>query len=233
MNIPDLGSFNGGTYKPNEAGILVPPDPQQELIDALALRARDYGAWESKYGRGSTSYAAASPPLKAKEPEIPEPATEERVDPFIGYKGLSLELHDGKFALKGAGYRSYSMDATAFCGKGKPHVAPDWDCTCGFWAVADRADADPSHLLATVELFGKVIEGETGWRAQRQRVLSLEARRDECSMCYRPSDGFMVDMDGDVVMACRNCQPFGVGTPADLTGHLGTEVRWERECPSI
>jgi hypothetical protein len=68
------------------------------------------------------------------------------------------------------------------------HVAPDEDCTCGFYAVnCTRLLAPPIHtsvsglhqgiefgtVLGRVELAGKIIEHEYGYRAERARIAEL------------------------------------------------------------
>ncbi len=68
------------------------------------------------------------------------------------------------------------------------HLAPDEGCSCGFYAMktpdavawfatmghdrtdADRTDGSIGVVLGRVELAGKVIEHETGYRAERARI---------------------------------------------------------------
>jgi hypothetical protein len=58
----------------------------------------------------------------------------------------------------------------------KRHAAPDFDCKCGFYAV--HADQLPDHstyggIKLLVELSGRVIEHDKGYRAEHQRVLQI------------------------------------------------------------
>jgi hypothetical protein len=71
------------------------------------------------------------------------------------------------------------------------HLAPDEDCTCGFYALnssedvaefseaivfqsaASRAEGSEGAVLGRVLLAGKVIEHETGYRAERARIAEL------------------------------------------------------------
>ena len=79
----------------------------------------------------------------------------------------------------------------AECPKGKDHV-PGEDCSCGLYSAKTRAhlqgmayhryDAKASglfHVIGEVALWGKVIEGTQGWRAQfgypRELFLPFEA----------------------------------------------------------
>jgi hypothetical protein len=71
------------------------------------------------------------------------------------------------------------------------HPAPDEGCSCGFYAMkipdavarftamnevhiyADHTDVSNSVVFGRVELAGKVIEHETGYRAERARIAEL------------------------------------------------------------
>lgn len=57
------------------------------------------------------------------------------------------------------------------------HVAPEPDCTCGFYAYADAATAadEPRarHVLGVVSCWGRIITGTRGLRAQHARVEAL------------------------------------------------------------
>lgn len=164
----------------------------------------------------------------------PEPTHDTtRLDPFIGWKSLRVVLANNGLALKGARDVPYGVDAHAICnawgflGKSQ-HEAPRWDCYCGFYALAERPkEFEYGSFLAQVELFGTVIEGERGWRASRQRVLSLFALR-RCAFveCSNVAEGFQVGSDGSVWPSCADHAPFGLGSLADLRAKLGTEVRY-------
>jgi hypothetical protein len=75
---------------------------------------------------------------------------------------------------------------------GRSHIAPDEDCTCGFYATKSRDDSPslPFVMLAQagltpergegagvvfgcVHLAGKVIEHDAGYRAERARIAEL------------------------------------------------------------
>ena len=62
------------------------------------------------------------------------------------------------------------------------HEAPHAECTCGFHAVADKPGwtygGGAIHAILEVELFGRVIEHEHGYRAEKQRVLCATTRLD-------------------------------------------------------
>lgn len=81
------------------------------------------------------------------------------------------------------------VDDTAGCWLGEisGHSAPSPGCTCGFYALKYRPGPARAitEALAEVELFGVVIEHENGYRAERQRILSLTLSP---TLPYNPAD---------------------------------------------
>ncbi len=57
------------------------------------------------------------------------------------------------------------------------HVVPDLDCACGFYALDSVEEVlsryTRSFLFLEVELYGRVLKGEMGYRAEKQRVLGV------------------------------------------------------------
>ncbi len=81
---------------------------------------------------------------------------------------------------------SYTADDAAVCVLHREHDAPDLACECGFYAYMDRERARwllgrrvgfggdvIVRSLCEVELLGRVVEHDLGFRAQRQRVLGV------------------------------------------------------------
>jgi len=159
-----------------------------------------------------------------------------RLEPFVGWKTLSIEVsRRGKLQFLGAGGKKYGVNAVAQCNLGARHSAPEWNCTCGFHALEKRPTyAEHGWFFANVELFGTVIGGELGWRASRQRILSMEVKR-QCQHrsrydeyedgCGKLAVGFNV-VDDKVGPVCARHGALGRTSLADLTAMLGTEVRW-------
>lgn len=53
---------------------------------------------------------------------------------------------------------------------------PDVNCTCGFYGYKDHTKLqDETKWLAKVRFYGKVIEGEHGYRAEKQDILEIWA----------------------------------------------------------
>jgi hypothetical protein len=80
----------------------------------------------------------------------------------------------------------YAADDHAVCAFNRHHEVPDLACECGFYAFIDRSEAVDLlacavgfgrsvvvRTLCEVDLLGTVIECDHGFRASRQRVLSV------------------------------------------------------------
>ncbi len=59
------------------------------------------------------------------------------------------------------------------------HAVPDWDCTCGFYAYGAEVDTAEQprarHLLAAVTVWGRVVAGTRGVRAEHARIEAVWA----------------------------------------------------------
>lgn len=89
---------------------------------------------------------------------------------------------DGKLTFNGMSYGKYGVEAVAKCEVNalyptlmSSHPAPDESCTCGFYAVKERPTPVAGYAVLEVELYGKVIPHKLGYRAEKQRVLSVTA----------------------------------------------------------
>lgn len=92
---------------------------------------------------------------------------------------------------------TFGKQAIASCNKHYDHTAPDLNCTCGFYAVpADKLTSytfsDTVTLL--VELSGKIIEHEEGFRAQKQQVCEVKIKK--CG-CGKPATLLLFDNTSD------------------------------------
>src|SRR3954447_2441901 len=130
-----------------------------------------------------------------------------------------------------AGSAPYSAVSRAVCELGEPHAAPDADCTCGFYAVGDDDDlwrlggGDPELVVLDVELSGRVIEHEHGYRASDQRVRGVSIPR-RCVRCGREAALLHRRLFGSVVPACPRCARHPL-TLDDASAVLGVPVRVE------
>lgn len=158
----------------------------------------------------------------------------QQAEPIVAWKRARIKVHDGHPVLCGVVFGRYKpVDVAQHLGiwdsvfQMPAHVAPDLDCACGFYGVAKDHLYDASfdyHARSCadleVELYGKVIAHEQGWRAEKQRVLAVHLDLF-CRLCRRPASGV-----ADLGVTCARCAPT-LFTPADLASEWGVEVRWQ------
>lgn len=130
-------------------------------------------------------------------PSMPWPPldlpTRQQDDTIRAWRRACLVLVDGKVRFAPVAHiGTFDADATAVCllwfQSGTPgHAAPDQNCTCGFYAVTKeryRAELTAGYSTSVctldVDLFGRVIVHENGYRAERQRVLGVTL--DPCAV---------------------------------------------------
>lgn len=159
---------------------------------------------------------------------------------------LAADRRLGRFAGLSVG-APYTAHDRAHCFRERcpvdgNHPAPHPRGSCGFYgSTGDPLEwMLPEAALLDVELFGRVIRHERGWRAEGQRVLGARFVHG-CAACLRPTaDPVLVtapapvDTGGLLVSPrCPRCArvwrapTWGeVLEPAELAGLLGTEVTW-------
>ena len=175
------------------------------------------------------------------EPDLNPNAEDQQVDgPLSGVKYGAVVRVDGQLRFSATTRRAqhspcYDVEANAVCQLGMDHRAPAWSCTCGFYVMPDEGalletwgDARQSHwALLKVEISGRVIEHERGWRAARQVV--VEAQWDDrCQRCNRARAdgfGFVGSRPGPLVPLCRSCAGRTLWSVGEVSGRLGTDVR--------
>lgn len=168
------------------------------------------------------------------------PPTDQQPDgPLLGVKFGAVVSVDGTLRFESTTRRAqhsrcYDVESRAVCQLGMDHLVPSWACSCGFYAMPDEqalatawGEARLSHwAVLRVEVSGRVIEHERGWRASRQVVVEA-AWEDRCHRCGRTAHGFGFDGEraGPVVPLCRTCAGRSLWTAGELAGRLGTDVR--------
>jgi len=108
------------------------------------------------------------------------------VEPTLGWRVWLVVEHDDNLRLASVLYPTIwevREHLTARCDLSPPtsrrtHLSPHGDCSCGLYAAASLADATSYfdgrgqnsrrpvyRVIGRVALWGRVIEGERGWRA--------------------------------------------------------------------
>ena len=105
-----------------------------------------------------------------------------------------LDPYNQRFS--GLSFGEFTLTSNAVCEISMPHLAPNEDCDCGFYAFDSLSKAIDvsSHsrglLLMKVEFYGKIIEHDYGFRAEEQVIEKLFLN-SKCSrfFCRRPTVG--------------------------------------------
>jgi hypothetical protein len=159
--------------------------------------------------------------------------------PIAARKLARLGLEHDRVVLQPAFYRqlgaSYGTVARATCPL-DDHAAPAAECSCGFYAVADdtqlwRLGADePELAVLDVELAGRVIEHDHGYRASDQRVTSVQFH-GACVRCGQRAEVFGRRHFGGLVPACHRCARHAV-EPTSVSEALGVPVTFTTDDPA-
>lgn len=185
------------------------------------------------------------------------PEADLQADPIRAWRHNTVQTNPSRnqawFVPATARGLTYGIEEDARCLHRSDHIAPDWNCSCGFHAWAERSDAEAytwqissgrATALIEVELSGRVIvhadvdadggERIEGYRAQHQTVVAVSFLKI-CD-CGAPAGILGQNIQGHphslVRGLCLTCasSPFEmVFTPATLAGWLGTEVGWLAE----
>ena len=155
--------------------------------------------------------------------------------PIVARKLGRLALERGEVVVRPAFFRAlggvYGATAKADCPFGRGHDAPEPACTCGFYAVATDDELwrlggdEPDLAVLEVELSGRVIEHEHGYRASHQRIRTVRMHR-RCSRCGRPAELLHRRRFGTLVPACERCARRPI-TLDDAGASLGTELAFD------
>lgn len=159
--------------------------------------------------------------------------------PIEARKLARLGCEHGEIVLRPAFFRQLGPTYRAVDRARCPlhhHDAPHAACTCGFYAVDDddalwRLGSDqPDLARVDVELAGRVIEHDHGYRASDQRATGITLH-PSCARCGAPAEVLHQRRFGALVPACRRCgrHPVTLGEAAES---LGVPVRFRGEAVS-
>lgn len=126
-------------------------------------------------------------------------------------------------------YLSYRFDYE------EDHCAsiPNPSHTCGFYAVPEPPEAGDHAVVLEVELYGTVIVHEHGYRAEKQRVLSVRVARqcasglcDKDAICVAPIESKILPLCADHAALIEQSPLVAPAPLSAIASLLGTEVRW-------
>jgi hypothetical protein len=169
---------------------------------------------------------AAVTPMKKKLPHIKETL------PILAHRAAHLRATVNGIRLFSLAHGPLEIEDDAVCACAYYDLEPSQlprhpECpadfgTCGFYAVP--ADIEAQHGSATVdllvELSGKVVEHEFGYRAQHQRILEVRVQRAHCWLCRNVPTHLRFDSYSDARPVCCG--------PHDGVADGGYEISFER-----
>ena len=95
------------------------------------------------------------------------------IEPIIGRRAWGLARNDGRIRLCSARGTVWPEDEALEAACPQAHTSPDEDCTCGIYALNESQPwpyydfTGPGYAVwGEVLLWGKVVEGGKGYRAQ-------------------------------------------------------------------
>lgn len=147
--------------------------------------------------------------------------------------------HPERIVLQPAFFRqlggSYEVADHAECPL-QDHEAPDASCTCGFYAVEHDEELwrlggfEPELAVLDVDLAGRVIEHEHGFRASHQRVRRVTIG-NVCVRCGRPAVTLRRHWFGGLTPACARHARNPVRLE-DVGDALGVPVEFATDDPA-
>lgn len=174
MEVPNIGALSETTKDwLYSGGLYQPPQPKWNLATFSSafswgpIGVHSFNSWV---------------PLTAR----PLPV-EKREMPVVGYRawGFSSKFrigHGRAVALKSTGADHYWKQGEnhAHCSNGDIHPAPDQNCACGFYVLANldevekHAQLNEGTVVGAVMGWGKVVQhGTEGWRAEYAKIIAL------------------------------------------------------------
>ena len=218
------------------------PDPLAAAVEALT-------ASPGSAGKRAPELASAGPggaPFPHAQRDEPLPALKAAYVRVAGDRiaFTSLTCHNGGtpvpygaqdeaacYCGNGGYYGAYAISVLMGAAATAPvsHPRPGRDTSCGFyaWKPGEPVPWQEKAWLLEVDLYGRVIEHERGYRAQKQRVLRISPFVPV--LCEPPFR--LVARDGNITVACGGCPARDEDHPvtADrIRKYLNVEIDMER-----
>lgn len=245
--VPSLGRDRFNNWKAHH-GVYVPPsfkpEPTGEVTVNLIKASME--KWlnpvqiinSPPFSWGTTTNQIYSTSTTNEEVEpVPAPVIVQEDMPILAHRWCDLRVRDdvgvamvslnGSYPIPAAGYAECHCPGRYRTYEDDPHGdCPHYDGTCGWYSVpADQMGEYHGDVSLLVELSGRVIECERGYRSQHQRV--VEMRVPPCRWCRKPSTVAHFGLDEFETFTCDRHAGTGWGqfTLDDLAEHLGVQIR--------
>lgn len=156
--------------------------------------------------------------------------------PILAFKGANLSWRPhGKPIFRSLNQGvAYELDADACCNVRlmfsyyplgqrttlKHGDSPEIGCSCGFYAVSDVDAVNQGAALLDVELTGRVIVHERGYRAVHQRVIGVHLRG--CYFCGGAPD--RLSFETETYELRPTCSAHHTGQPYMTVAELGQRL---------
>jgi len=122
--------------------------------------------------------------------------------PFIGWRAWGIEATSDGLFLVSHGGTTWPRHKPLVAGCHRKHHAPDPACSCGVYALADEEwpyyqyDRDLSGfdycVFGTVALYGVVVRGTIGYRAERALPTALYVAHKDYRLVCPLREGYAV-----------------------------------------
>lgn len=178
--------------------------------------------------------------MSPKKSPFDPPEAEPVAEAIRGYRALRVRARDGAFLTINGRDLAEGPEHPAFCDhalKGynerSDHEAPEWDCSCGYYALQTLRRDALERWSADVELWGRVIEHEWGWRAQYQRLVRIYAPGTCCiDGCCAAAELLVRHPIGDLFASCGNHQSAWECVPAPASLLADPRITWGNVDPA-
>lgn len=153
--------------------------------------------WMGLIERAPAIDAATLEALKSATPYKPQPKMRvpDLIECITGWRGWALSKSGRLEALGQSTVWPAKEALTATCEASGGHFAPHWTCSCGIWAFKDvdrlvaaiGSGYAAVKVIGSVSLWGKVIETENGFRAEKaypKELWLLDDSLEELGLIY-------------------------------------------------
>lgn len=170
------------------------PDPFASFVAGAPIYSSGTLTFHTGTGLNVTPFNAAPEKKGLKESTAEVPILAYKVARLVWMPNLGPTFAPLNTTTRFGSVMVYGSDADAICvvenvyyrsrydvPRAVHGACPSVDCSCGFYACTDQSMLNGGHAILEVELSGRVIVCERGYRAGHQRVIRAHLRG--CYFC--------------------------------------------------